>query len=604
MIQIPNAQNHQYTQPNTSDVLGDIFISKNLDLTDNLGKLRIGKRLILNGSSTDAGLNIALGDCPVAIKEFNTSSGNVIISTQNGRFVQTSTDYPAGTVVAFPGASPVDGSSNNSDLCIYKGDLYYTGDTGLYKLGFGTTNWGSDLSGGNTLASSNTHMMEQYNGKLYITDLGNKVSTWDGSAFVAGVLTITAATNNVITSIRASSNRVWITTVSTINGAGGRGYVYEWDGTSATPTKEHKLDSAGAIAMVIKDDIPYVMDVYGKLLSWNGGTFKEVARLNRRLNRLFYNSNGIANNRYIHPNGMHMVNGRINIVIDGRHYDSTGTIEETIPSGVWEYDETIGLYHKHSFGLSHAADTIIDYGSNRISRAGAITEVNYPDNSSNRNGTFMAGCDFYSDATTIAHGIFYDDSNDTLQKAGYMVTKKIEATDGSIYNFPTIESGWDSLFTLYKKLGTATDKIIPKYRTSVSDSVEAPINWLDGYNFQVANSAVNIANYYNVLGNNGEVEIMQGIGAGMCTHITNAVLNGGNWTVTVDEKFIGVTGTSQARFQNWTKISEIIPNNMNYNSDTFGFKSQWVQLKIFMLFTSRDEIERLLISNSNATPVK
>lgn len=596
--------NHQYTQPNTSDVIGDIFASKNLDLTDNLGKMRVGKRLVLSANSVD--INTVDG-VPVAIKEFNINLGNRIITLAGSRLLQSSGDYPGSGTIAFIGSFPVDLSSYNSDMEIYGGDLHITGSQNLYKLAFGGTNVGSSLY--SSLNSGSPHYMCVYQGLLYITNLNNQIYSWNGSSMTtSGSFSLTlpsTATKQLITFIKSAANKIWIGTVANVNSAGQKGYIYEWDGTATSVTKEHHLDSAGVVSCVIKDDVPYVMDVYGRLLFWNGGTFVEKARLNRRKNQLFSTAFAGTANSYVHPNGMAIINGRINILINGAFFDSTSSMIETIPSGIWEYDENIGLYHKHSVGLSHVGDTIVDFGAARISVSGALAELNYPDSSSSRDGTLMCGADYMTDASTTVHGLFYDNSNDTLQKAGYFISTKIEATDGSVYNLPTVEAMWESWFTIYRKLLDAGDKIVGKYRIVEGTNVEGNINWINNTSFSVSNSSVVVSNYWTS-GTGGEVEIMSGLGAGKCAHITNAILNAGLWTVTVDEIFTNGTlnGTAVARFSNWKKISAITPNNQSFNSDTISVKSQWIQFKVWMLFTGRDEIERFLLSNGNATPPK
>lgn len=608
MIQIP--ENHQYVQSNIGDVQPNIFISKNLDLTDNYGKIRIGKRLVVNTSSTNS--PVSMNNCPVAFVEWSqgTALAPAIFSIAGLNFIEQVTDYPGGTGFGIVSGSVSTYSSDNSDLKIFQNNLYGSGQTTLEKYAYN----GALSEVDTTFSSLGSHLMEVYSGNvLYIQDTFSLITAWNGSSLArSGANTIDfstvspvggVASNSTITGIRAATNIIW---VSTMNQSGGRGYVYQWDGASNSPTKEFKLESAGAMAMIIKDDVPWIMDVYGRLLAWNGGTFEVKAQLNRRVNQLFYNSLSPLNNRWIHPNGMSIINNRLNILIDGRHYNAAGSIEETIPSGIYEYDDNIGLSHKHSFGLSYSGDTIIDYGSNRIARAGALAELNYPDLSTSRNGTFLAGANYYIDATTVAKAVFYDDSNDTLQKSGYIVTNKIEATDGSPYNLPVVEANWQSFFTVYKTLLNQSDKIIPKYRTTELTPVEGTISWIDTRTFKVPNSSVIVSNYWTH-GTGGEVEIMQGLGAGKCAHITSATLgNDGNWVVGVDESFVGATGTAQARFANWIKISEISPvnNNVNFNSDTIGQKSTWIQFKVCMLFTGRDEIERFLISNVTATPVK
>jgi hypothetical protein len=601
MKQIP-ANRSVWTQPNTSDVIGDIFISKSLDLTDNAGKVRVGKRLILGGNTTDMG--VLANDVPVAFRIFNHASNNKILGIVGSGIAESVGDYPGSGFVGFSGTLPIDLASFNSDMEIYGSDLYITGQTGLYKLAFGTTNWSTALY--SSLGSASKHLLCYYQGYLYVTNNDNQIYGWDGSTMhtTPGTLscTIPNPAKNQIMFMRAGANRIWIGTKSDVNAAGARGYVYEWNGSDPSPAKEHRVESPGVLSCVIKDDVPWVIDVYGRLLAWNGGTFIEKARLNRRRNQLFKMDESDA---LVAPNGMAVINGRINILVNGTHYDANGTMEETVPSGVWEYDEVSNsLYHKHAFGLSHTSDTITDYGANRIAKAGALYEVNYPDSSSSRNGTFVAGANYYTDATTITSGIFSDDSNDTLQKAGYIVTQKVEATDGSIYNFPTVESMWQSVFTLYRKLLANTDKIVVKYRTQEVDPIEQTISWASTTSFSVPTASFPTMSSYWTSGTGGEVEIMQGIGAGKCAHITNVTTAGALYIITIDETFTGATGTSVARFQNWKKVSSITPNNQNFNSDTIGVKSTWIQFKLWMLFTGRDELERILLSNNNDTPVK
>lgn len=597
MKQIPDATIHIWKQQNTGDVLGDLFASKGIDLVENLGKLRLGKRLVVNMNNNDA---VLLDGYPVGFRAYNFVGYKIY--TIAGSFVYVATgDFPStpfavDTTIGYPGGRT--GSSLQSDIETYNGSLYVTLEHDLMKLNSG----GWSTASSDTLGNDSAHQMCNYNGLLYIVDNFYQIYSFDGTTLNTSLFTLNGYSDNVITFIKAAADCIWI---GTLNRDGTKALVYKWDGAANVPTSEYKLDSAGALACVIKDNVPHIMDVFGRLLEWNGGTFVEIGRINRRRNKMLYNALSENNNRYVHPNGMSLINGRINVLIDTRYYDATSGEDESDPAGIWEYDEQIGFYHKGSFGLSHATDAITDYGAFRIAGAGGLTEINIPDTSSSRNGTFLAGANYFSDATTVKNGVFYDDSNDTLQKGGYFVTQKIEATDGSVYGFPTVEGMWQSFYTVYRKLLASTDMMIPKYRYNDLPSVEAPITWLGFTSFTVPNSSVDISNYWtNSVG--GEVEIMQGIGAGRCAHITNAVLSGGVWTVTLDDAFAGITAgvTSMARFQTWNKISMIEPNNQNFNSDTISEKSTWLQIKLFALFTGRDEIERILISNGNATPVK
>lgn len=595
MKQLPNQQTHILTQPNTSDVLGDLYVTKGTDLTDNLGKVRLGKRMLVNINTTD---NISLADVPVGFREHNTSGDKLYAVAGGGVFVSAA-GYPSSGFTVDVGFSFTNApNATQSDIEIYGSDLYVTTTTDLCKLAAST--WSVVDS---TLGSGSVHLMCSYAGLLYVTDSNFKIYSWNGSSFTkSGQFSLNLGANDdtVITFMRAAGDCIWI---GTVNQNGDKAYIYKWDGAATSPTAQYKLSTAGVVSGLVVDDVLYCIDVYGRLLAWNGGTFEEVARLNRRTNKLFKNPLSNLNNRFMHPNGMSVIDGRINLLINTSHNDSTSSLDETMPAGIYEYDQAIGLYHKHSLSLTHSGDTIIDYGASRISSAGALYEANFPDTSTSRNGTFLAGANLFTSATATTSAILYDDSNDTLQKSGYLVSTKIEATDGSPYNFPTVEAMWQSYYTIYRDFLNSTDQIVPKYRIHDVPAIEATITWVTSTTFSVPVSSLTMSTYWTS-GTGGEVEILQGVGAGHCSHITNVQTLGSIYLVTTDETYLNATGTAQARFNTWKKISLITPNNQKFNSDTISVKSTWIQFKTVQTWSGRNEIERIMISNSNATPVK
>lgn len=595
MIPIPQ-QNNLWTQLNVSDVEGDLWASFNIDLTENDGKLRLGKRLILNTNTTDDG---SLTNYPVGFVPFYDGGTPKIWTVAGGQVHSSVSLYPSSTFsVDATSGTPASCDSPYSDIIVFNGNLYVTTSLGggvdkLYKKTAGG-NWAAN--GTDFGSVTGPHMMASYNGRLYITAAGlNYVYSYDGTTIVkSGQYTLQLPTEMTPTFIRASSDRLWI---GCINNGGGKGYIYTWDGTTAnTPLTQYRLEAIGALSCVIKDDIPYVIDSNGSLLVWNGGTFKKIGGVNRRKNALLYNPTSSTNNRFIHPNGMSVVNGKINALIDGRSYDSSTSLVETIPTGIYEYDESKGFYHKHSFGLSHVVDAITDFGQLKVSAVGGLAEINTPSQSTTRNGTFLAGATYFTDATTTTSGIFYNDSNDTLQKGGYFITKKITADDATLYHLPSVENTWDSFYTIYKKLLNSADKIIVRYRTVEQEPLEISITWLTTTTFTTTTNVLGLEGY--------EVEVLQGSGSGRTSHITKIDVTSGVYTVTVSETYTGVSGTALARIQNWKFVGVIKQNNQNWNGDTISTPSTWIQFKICMIFTGRNEIERLLLTNANTTPVK
>lgn len=598
MISLPKSPNQyslpEWNQKNDSDVNGSLWASTGIDLSENEGKLRLGKRTILATGTVD---DSDMTDYPVAYKTFMDNSSNLYNWTIMGGFIWK--NYIQGTQTATKdthSVTPIGIDSSISDMEIFNSELYVTGNTlDAYYLTSSASSWATVSNLG---VGGNSSSFTIYQNRLYCGG-GTKVNSMDTSHTVAssGAFSVSIPDQELtITFLRASSNRIWIGTANFNN---GKGYIYEWDGTATQVTKSYRLESAGAMSCVIKDDIPYVMDANGKLIAWNGGTFTEIGRLNRRENKILFNSSrtSIITNRFIHKNGMALIQGKINLLIKGTNAD--GTMEETIPSGIWEYDPNRGLTHKHSISTAKIAGTIQDYGQLNIKNAGALSEFN----STTSNG-FFAGVSYYSDATTVKAGIFYNDFTDVLQKAGSFVTTKQYAMDSQ--GNPSVQNVWQNLYILYRKLLNSADEIVVKYRVTEVEPLTATITWTSTTTFTVPVGSLDVSLYWSA-GVGGEVEILNGIGAGKCSHITNAVANGIIWTVTVDEIYTGATGTAIARFQSWKKLGEITysnptPNGITFDQEGMGDVSNWIQFKVWMLFTGRDEIEKLLLVNENFNP--
>lgn len=607
MINLPKSPNAYSTpiwnQLNNSDVNGSLWASFNLDLSENDGKVRLGRRLVVNTNTADVA---DITSYPCAIKTFGRVK--FFIAGYNGtgylfKKLDANGVYPSSTpFVKVSGSGLLD--STISDLEINNGTLYITGNDTNVTYTTDSTNGSSysSFAAGHS-GPSITHMLCSFQGRMYMTDQQYQIISWSaqngGDLVTSGAYTVSLPdlSFSTISFIRASLNRIWIGTVNT---TGGKGYVYEWDGTATQVTKSYRLESFGALACVIKDDVPYIMDAHGNLLYWNGGTFVKLASLNRLNNKLLYNPTGSGpsiNNKFIHPNGMNIIKGKINMLIDGRNTDNgtvlNDTIDETIPSGVWEYDETKGLYHKHSIGLSHAGDTIIDYGQVKLAGVGALAEINLPSTDTGRNGTFMAGASYYTNTTTTASGIFYDDSNDTLQKGGYFITTKLPAVDQN--GMPSIQNMYNNIYTMYRKLLDANDSINIKYRKVQIDAVILTATWASTTSFTTTTDLTGMVGY--------EVEPILGLGGGKTSHIVSVINNSGTYTVNVDETYTGATGTSQVRIQNWKKISDINQTQfITYDQAGIGELANWIQFKITMIFTGKDELEKLIIINANYNP--
>jgi len=576
----------QYLQTNRSNILGNLWSSLNLDLESNLGAMRLGTRLKLNTSTAD---DADLG-CPVAFKRFSTKIWAICgtrIFTNGGEPQMTFTeDASTGAVTDY--------SSDYSDLEIFNGLLWSSTTDELLSCNGGT--WTSR----DTLTASTIHVMTYFKkfNRLYYSDDIYTIRSIDTSNVVASsgdyFINLLGNSTLVITCLKTTSDYIWIGCKGNTIAGGLQGYVLKWDGISAQVTDSYKIDGAqGVNSMVIRNNVPYIMDSRGILLKYTGSSFEEVGRLPATENLINFVND--KNDRFIHPNGLITTkNVTILALVNNEYENNAGSIAENLPSGVWEWSEDKGFIHKHPFTYNSVANsTITDYGQNRISRVGAIADMNISSTTSGYNGTMMMGATIFTNATDSVSAIFINDSNNTVQKKSYFVTTWFESNE--------VADAWDALSASFKTLATSGDNIVFKYRTTEISPVEATITWINTTSFTVLNSACDVSNYWTS-GTGGEVEIIQGTGSASCAHITNAVNNAGTWTVTLDETITGVTtGTAKARFQKWIKLfpKDTLTTISTYLQTEIGTDSTpRIQIKGCLTYTGDGEFYKAII-NSN-----
>lgn len=600
-ITIPNPQTKNFVQSNTSDVLGSLQNSFNIDLQENVGKLRIGKRMLIGTTISDA----ASMYCPVAFAYHNSKVYSLVGNNTGTGKVATQTGIHNNATDDSSSNAPTDIDNRYSDMLVASNGYLYATSSGYIHACSGA--WQSSPQS----ISAGVHMLTSYVGRLYISALDYKIysaalttsGTGIGAYVTSGSYTVELGVDEQITFMRPAASQIWI---GTINKKGGKGRMYSWDGQSTAVNASYRLEASGALSCVIKDDVPYIVDTNADLLVFNGGGFEKVTGFYRK-NRKTKLTNPLSptNNRFIHPNGMSVIDGRVNMLINNLNNDYTGTIEETIHSGIYEYTQQNGLIHKHSLGLTNSSATIIDYGQVRVKQVGALSEIIIPDSAtSTTNGSFLAGARIYTDASgTEAGYIYYDDTNDTLEKFGYTITPQIESSQ--------LTDLWQKVYIKNKKLINSSDRIYLKSRTEEDVGVEATITWTSTTAFTVLNSAVVISDYWTN-GTGGEVEILQGVGSGKCSHITNAVNNAGTWTVTVDETYTGATATAKARFMKWNKLktiegAESINNQVQQFTEfpipEYDSNDTFIQFKLCFLFKGKNELHSINIISKTSQPL-
>ena len=586
MILIP--PNRQWVSSGQSDIKGSLWSSFNLDLTQKEGTTLVSPRTIITTNDiTDLGV-------PVGFVTFTDVNGGVQYCWCVAGGYVFRMNLSAGYQTAFAKDAAAGTPNNNcssdvSDIVISGKDwMVVTSANDVYLFNPSNGQWND---GANELGTG-VHMTCFYAGRFYfIASAGLKIYSCTPANYAA-LTTSSSNSFNVankgydittLTFLRPTSNRIWI---GSLNQSENGCWIFAWDGATANDPNESYFipDASGILASVIKNDVPWIMDNNGRLMYFNGGSFVEApkGKLPVKNHKFLKNPLSASNDRWIHPNGMQIVNGRVNILINNEHEDNGATIEENIASGLWEYDEQVGWYHKMS--LSLYTSSITDFGQNRVSRVGAIYANKTESTDASANGTILLGAQVYTDSSSTAENIYTNDSNDTLQKYGYFVTTKIFSDN--------IADVFQKVIARFKKFLNSNDSIAIKYRDDDPVSTEITITWTSATTFTHGSDLTAYVGY--------EVEGLQGKGSGKCAHISSVSYSGGTSTVTVDDSFTGATsGTAKVRIQNWKKAGLY-----NLRTDKFysfslleDNKSTWIQLKVCMLFTGANELDDIIVIN-------
>lgn len=553
-----------YLQTNRSDDLGSLWSTKGLDFQTNLGTMRLSSKLVTNTTSVD---DADLGT-PTAFEFFNSVWWAVC-----GTRVFKNTDANATTAFAEDASTgaQTDYTVASSDLAVFNDRLWSTTNDNLYSKPSAAGDWTSRAA----LTTTTVHQMTNFVkfNRLYVVSSSTLIASIDTADVVASSgaysLDITF-TNQVISTINSNNDFVWVGTIPTTERT--EGLILKWDGFSAQATESYSLKTNGILSILVYDNIPYAVDTEGRILKYTGYSFQEIARL-PLVRTLLTNANlPVASSRFVHFNGFVATkNNTLLVLVNNLNSDTLDDINENLPSGIWELDlATNSFTHRYSFTLSSLASaTVTDFGQNRISVAGAIKVNTFRNRVAGGRSYLLAGATVFTDSSSTRSAIYNDSppfSANEGQKKGYFVTTWFYSQE--------VSDKWTRLWSTFRQLLSASDSIVYKYRTIEEAPVEATITWVNTTSFTTTTDITaygpTATGFDGTTG--GEVEGIQGTGAGACVHITNIVNNGGTYTVTVDEAVTGVTtGTAKARFQKWIKLNPV---------GTIGQVNQWAQYAI------------------------
>ncbi len=573
--------NGEITQLNIGDIQGKLWDSFNLDLSFNQGKVSLAPRTII---TTDSITNMGL---PIGFKYFDTKwftiAGTRIFfngGTPQGNFSEDTSNNG----LLYP---PTNCSADYSDIELFNDTLLVSATDKLYTKA-SASGAGTGLYTPRRTFSSSTdfHALCVYNNRAYWLDSNQppRIFSMDTSYAVStsGDYTIQLPQEYVVTWMRAYSNGILI---GTIHRFGGEGLVFDWDGVTTNKwNRAYKVYAQGALAGYVKDDVPVVVNSNGELLEFSGSSFRTIGRLPLRRDLLIRATNVSTSERFIHPNGLASIDGRISMLINSRNNNTSEvTYEPNIHAGIWESDGK-SLYHKYSLSYRTRPDaggSITDYGQVTLSRVGGLAET--PDifgTAQTLKGNFLAGATYFTNASSTGQGIWTDNYYDDVEKSGWFSTVQIRSQ-----NFTDL---WQRLTTLYVPVSGFS--FVIKYRTERVNHTDFDITWTGTNTFTTTQAG---------LSEGDEITVIQGKGSGRVAHITGTpTFSSPNYTITLDEEITGVSGTARARKQNWVKCGTANNTGVKFDSVPIQSPDTLIELKIAMKWTGEATIDELVLDNT------
>lgn len=328
-FRIPS-EDRRLAQPNSSDVVGNLYATRNIDL-DEQGYIKLSDGAVsIYGEDDDADAdNLSVffhGTTAVNFFGSDLFRDNLDFSSTPTNITATHTTPPS------PGVEE-DGIGFNGTEVVSDGtQLYYRS---------ASTTWTTFASP--TLTSTVPTCLEVHQAQnSLLVGNGNKVYRYNTSWALAQTLTL--PTDFRVMSIAVNGNYAYIATRHVSN---GEAMVFLWNGVNTTNDGSFGVDTFGINSIKKYGSSVALVDSLGRLLQFNGSGFTMLGALPVYYSRGDWSD---ANNDYggLDNRGM-VVDGDLiylNVDADIEMFESTQL--PNMPGGIWCYDPRVGLYHKWS----------------------------------------------------------------------------------------------------------------------------------------------------------------------------------------------------------------------------------------------------------------
>lgn len=542
----------QIRQMNEGDLFGELWSTRNIDLSSNFGKVKLAHASEQVASDTDLG-----GDKVEGLEQYD---GDVYILTDNNLY-NDSSPYNSYSLAD-------SGPASGEDMCVFDGELRIAENTEISSWNGSSfdNNWWTTVPGGGGTALDSTQphcvITLRAGGRdtISVTD-GNKIRYYNSAAGHTSI----SWDNNMIGICQAEGlNEGW---VGTYNNGGREAQVIRWQVGNDLYTQAYTVNASAVLAIEVIDNVPYIFTEKGEVQRFNQAGFTTIAKLPIQEDFLTGVETGLIQtdqaNRPVHPKGMKRFGKNLLININTEGTTSGENANERCPSGVWEVDTTTG-------SMWHRSDLA---GENRGRISGPLLVLN-DDNSRFYYGAQLQDSDY---------GVWREDLSGTNNRGSFTTVE---------YHGANFEEHFHQLYLA--ALQDSDDSCVVKYRLSKSWNlpVVVSITWTETNQFTTTDDLSNV-----VAGD--EVEVISGNGSGYLAHITEIVSGASTYTVTIDESVGTVASTATASIDNWKKLdthdTEALIKRIGINET-----SPQIQFKVYLQGDSGyPEISRMDIKTNS-----
>lgn len=600
MITIPNQSSRVWQQLNSTDLLGNMFVTKNLTF-DKQGyvTLSYSPRAVVNQATAnfnnvaamihneDYSYFVATWDSAFTVNDAPLSAAPSLIATAGvpTTDIQTGVDYANALLVV----------SQDTDVDFYDASSNTWTDT--------------DITLSNTSAGQHPVVLMLSLNAIAIANI-NTVGLYDATSFDATpnlITTLTIPANLKITQMIYHNQNLFIATKNTV---GGKAAMYVWNGQGTAAQQAYQVNCNQIFAIEPHKDEIFALLSNGSLVKFTGGGFSFVAGF-----PIYYTDMSLTD--YTNVNMYKDImksNGEVLYINFSNNQNVANSITSQ-PDGVWCYDEKVGLYHRYSNSNSVVNQQAIGTASvnittNQVTVASPAfvtgTEVYYKSGGGTAIGGLTDETKYYvikidathiQLATTYANaiagtnidltgtgnafqsmvffpnvdfGAFYaarptsvltiDIPNSTRQYGtdvlwgsevfrrdnsgdyGTLLTASLGVGSRGYMITPKIYSrdvtnNYDQFTMKWSPFTSDIDKIIIKYRT-VDDMVDV-VNLSSNYSITWTSTTTftTTGTVWADASVGDEVEILQGAGGGLLAHITAISSLAGTYTVTLGDSY-------------------------------------------------------------------